>query len=690
MSDIPANATTTATLGFDRSVSGRLDYSGDRDWFRIDVAAGDWVKVAQSASGNDPLEDAMIRVYDADGRMITADDDVSASGSNTNGAVIFGGGNGGSYFIEAGSYRDFYSGDYRLSASLVKAPSGSPVESLDSGTQRTDSNISVHFVTAGDRANFSYLTDSRQDDIRSEGWSGYEKARFMAALDTIADVTNLTFTQTSNENADFQVVLDTNELNNSGLLGYFYLPSGTRASVGVFNGKGLGWDDYSGGGLEVGGLGFSTIVHEVLHGLGLTHPHDSDAAIAGVHAAFRDLGANGLNQGIYSTMSYNGGYADQPTYSNRSGSEAGPMGLDIAALQELYGKNTSTARGDDTYHLPDLGDTYAWQSIWDAGGNDTLLYDGSRDSTIDLRAASLTYNVGGGGFVSHADGIVGGYTIANGVVIENAIGGSGDDLLIANNAGNTLSGEAGDDDLRGGAGNDTLIGGADNDRLSGAGGQDIIDAGTGDDVATGGAANDQIDGGSGDDELNGNSGADRISATSGTNIINGGGGADVLIGGSDNDRIEGGNGADTIDGQEGQDLLLGGRGNDMIDGGDGDDTINGGMGADVLIGGLGADSFVFDFVSDSAAHDALRDEILGFEQGLDKLDLSNIDADRTLAGDQAFTYLGNAPFDGNSQLRIEEVAGDSIVQVDRDGDGVSDMEILITDIVGLTSDDFIL
>ena len=50
--------------------------------------------------------------------------------------------------------------------------------------------------------------------------------------------------------------------------------------------------------------------------------------------------------------------------------------------------------------------------------------------------------------MSRADGIFGGYTIANGVVIENAIGGKGNDTLIGNSADNSLDGGAGDDSCR--------------------------------------------------------------------------------------------------------------------------------------------------------------------------------------------------------------------------------------------------
>jgi Ca2+-binding RTX toxin-like protein len=76
----------------------------------------------------------------------------------------------------------------------------------------------------------------------------------------------------------------------------------------------------------------------------------------------------------------------------------------------------------------------------------------------------------------------GGYTIANGVVIENASGGSGNDVLIGNASDNVLTGNAGNDTLMGRAGNDRLIGGAGDDRVSGGDGLDVISLGAGNDV----------------------------------------------------------------------------------------------------------------------------------------------------------------------------------------------------------------
>ena len=103
----------------------------------------------------------------------------------------------------------------------------------------------------------------------------------------------------------------------------------------------------------------------------------------------------------------------------------------------------STRTGDDVYDLP-LTNTIGtgWSSIWDAGGIDTISGAGSTTSvTIDLRAATLIKGAaGGGGFISQAGLIGGGFTIAKGVVVENAIGGSRNDRLVGNSSANVLDG----------------------------------------------------------------------------------------------------------------------------------------------------------------------------------------------------------------------------------------------------------
>ncbi|WP_052700959.1 M10 family metallopeptidase [Loktanella sp. S4079] len=530
----------------------------------------------------------------------------------------------------------------------------SPVDTLDSGTQRTDTDepITVYFAPYG----------VSRDGVTSEGWSDYERAQFMSALASISAVADITFIESTDPNADFQVVLDTDELfadYGDTLLGYFYYPFGSSSSVGVFNERGLGWDT---DGLKPGGLGYSTIVHEVLHGLGLEHPHDGDSILPGLDPDALDFpfgyyGDFGFNQTVYTAMSYNGGWDGALSGSNDYGDILGPMALDIAALQDLYGANTTHESGDSAYELPDQNtadsDT-GWLAIWDTGGVDTIRHSGTTGATIDLRPATLRYEEGGAGFISSVNGISGGYTIANGVVIENAVGGSGNDTLIGNDVDNGLTGNAGNDNLSGRAGDDSLRGDAGNDTLQGNSGDDTLT------------------GGSGNDLLFGNSGGDTISSSTGTNAIFGGSGSDTLTGGDGSDAIRGGSGHDTINGAGGNDTLSGGRGNDSIQSGAGDDEIAGDLGQDTLTGGAGADSFIFHAASDSWA--GSYDTITDFTSGSDIIDLSGIDADLSAAGAVSFVENG----------------GNTMIEIDRDVDGIAEMAIFVANATGLTTDDLIL
>ena len=206
-------------------------------------------------------------------------------------------------------------------------------------------------------------------------------------------------------------------------------------------------------------------------------------------------------------MSYEDGwpkspYGNAPT-SSGFGYQTGLSAFDIAVIQDKYGVNETTRTGNDVYVLPEANSpaifnpdgtlaskATGYTSIWDAGGIDEIRYDGARNATIDLRPATLKYEVGGGGWMSYTTGatpVYAGFTVANGVVIENATSGSGNDTLVGNSARNILDG---------GAGNDTFVlteGG--DDRAIGGSGNDVFafrGAMTSADEVDGGEGNDQI------------------------------------------------------------------------------------------------------------------------------------------------------------------------------------------------------
>lgn len=130
-------------------------------------------------------------------------------------------------------------------------------------------------------------------------------------------------------------------------------------------------------------------------------------------------------------------------------------------------------------------------------------------------------------------------------------------------------------------------------------------------------------------------------------------------------------------------------GQDALNGGDGADLIDGGGGADLLTGGLGADLFRFDHGDTGLGAGA--DRITDFLSGVDRIDLSSIDADSGLAGDQAFTFIGASAFGGVAgQLRYSHDGSDTWLEGDTDGDGSADFQIVVGGSVSPSVADFIL
>ncbi len=336
--------------------------------------------------------------------------------------------------------------------------------------------------------------------------------------------------------------------------------------------------EWSAGGLAKGGLGYVTILHEIGHSLGLAHPHDggpdSTAVFPGVTldetTGVYSYGDFNLNQGIFTTMSYNDGWQTQfPDHFDMTyGYQAGPMALDIAAIQAIYGANTNFNNTATTYTLPKVNAAGTfWSCIWDTGGIDTISNAGSTiGATIDLREAPLV-GADAGGYVSYNAGIVGGFTIANGALIENAIGGSGVDTLKGNNASNTLNGgtDAVVDTLDGGLGDDVFVFGANSvaDTIVDIGGIDTLETAITRSISALGMIENATITGTGNANLTGNANG---------NLFNGNSGANTLDGAAGGDQLYGFGGVDTLLGGDGNDLLVGGPAADILQGGLGDDT----------------------------------------------------------------------------------------------------------------------
>ena len=379
------------------------------------------------------------------------------------------------------------------------------------------------------------------------------------------------------------------------------------------------------------------VFHEFGHALGLKHPHDHPHENLGGFPLLED-GKDGFN---YTVMSY----------TDRSGSafdgysgDLRPqtfMALDIKALQHLYGRDMVTTGDSDTYSY-DVEERY-YQTIWDAGGVDAFEVTGTANVDIDLRPGTwsdvgtvITYtNVGGPERIVEKT-----VFITEDTVIENAVGGAGDDKLRGNDVGNRLDGGAGDDTLMGGEGLDSLDGGAGLDTADFSDLTVDIDFDLANDTAI--YKDGEIETIASIENIVGSDGANMILGDTENNLLDGAGGDDTLTGGAGDDTLMGGEGLDSLDGgagldtadfsdltvdidfdlandtaiykdgeietiasienivgSDGANMILGDAENNLLDGAAGDDTLTGGAGADVfrITEGAGSD-IILDFVKD--------------------------------------------------------------------------------------------
>jgi Ca2+-binding RTX toxin-like protein len=124
--------------------------------------------------------------------------------------------------------------------------------------------------------------------------------------------------------------------------------------------------------------------------------------------------------------------------------------------------------------------------------------------------------------------------------------------------------------------------------------------------------------------------------------------------------------------------LFGGAAADTLKGGGQADLIHGNLGGDILSGGGGADIFRYDRTAESSS--SSTDQITDFTPGTDKIDLSRIDANTLVAGDQAFSWIGSGGFTGSAgQLRASAFLGQTwILEGDTDGNGQPDLFLVLT------------
>ena len=292
-----------------------------------------------------------------------------------------------------------------------------------------------------------YLTDNLNSLVTSRSsFSTAQAEAISTALIKWSNVTNINVSEVKETDNSFGTIrfgLSDNVdalVSNSSAFAFF--PSDVESggdiwlnanTKDILDGKFI--DTFSESSFQEGSFSYSILVHEIGHALGLKHPFETSSR------NFDTLNNddNVINNTIMSyAVSLNSDIVGLTAYPTT------PMIEDIKAIQYLYGTNNFFNSGDTSYFFDD-SKTY-FQTIWDSGGTDKIIYSGNQPLELYLNSESGSFigkRVKGysenGTYLQEIKNIY----IADFVSIENASGGSGNDLIEGNSTSNFLAGGKG-------------------------------------------------------------------------------------------------------------------------------------------------------------------------------------------------------------------------------------------------------
>jgi len=456
--------------------------NADIDFYSISLQKGEKLVLDVDATGGDL--DAFIRVYNSSGQEIATVDDARVDpgstadrpGETLDSFFTFRAPSDGLFYFSIESWGDGSdegpgtgetTGSYRLNVSI--GPVGTAAQFLDEdidaliesdGWADPNPNLpGTNLTYAFPNSPSDYPAGTTETQNNFETFNPIQRSATTQILQQIATVADLSFTQ----------LLDNQEsgatlryaMSDEPDVAYAYLPGSGLGGTAWFRNSpidGRGTPSFDSP--VPGGYAWMSIIHETGHALGLKHGHEAPAV---------SFDRDSVEYTVMTYRSYVG--QDVNGYSNETwGFPTTLMALDIAALQRLYGPNFNFNSGDSVYTWSTTtgqsfvngvggltpGNNRVFMTVWDGEGTDTYdLSNYSNSVTIDLRPGEWTttspVQIANLGFNNDARGNVLNAFLYNDdprSLIENAVGGAGNDILIANAAANDLVGGGGTDRFR--------------------------------------------------------------------------------------------------------------------------------------------------------------------------------------------------------------------------------------------------
>ncbi|HEX8841755.1 MAG TPA: pre-peptidase C-terminal domain-containing protein, partial [Sphingomicrobium sp.] len=322
MTDIPGNSSTTATVTVGSTTSGTLETTGDHDWYRITLTAGQAITVTINGV---TLEDPYLYIRDSAGNLLYQNDDISA-GVIRDSKLSFTAGYTGTYYIDVGAFNDAYTGDYKV---VVQAYNPPPLATYDQIANQLTSGY-----WNGDTHHFD-VTQGGTITVNISTLTAAEKVLARAALAEWTDIIGVKFQEVSTGG---QIVFDNSEdSSNPGPIA----ATDANWSFGIISSAHVqissSWVNTYGTSLN--SYSFQTYIHEIGHALGLGHAgnYNGDATYP-YDASFQN------DAWSTSIMSYFSQH-DNSYFAAQGFSEdyaVTPMLADILAMQQLYGLSTTT------------------------------------------------------------------------------------------------------------------------------------------------------------------------------------------------------------------------------------------------------------------------------------------------------------------------------------------------------------